>query len=88
MFIHPALHMNSRLSGAFPGGKEKEEKRMKLSENEYQNYTAILRAELIPAMGCTEPIAIAYAAAEDRCLKASRSRSVLWTILSVSSTMS
>ena len=36
---------------------------MKLSENEYQNYTAILRAELIPAMGCTEPIAIAYAAA-------------------------
>lgn len=39
---------------------------MKLSENEYQNYTAILRAELIPAMGCTEPIAIAYAAAEAR----------------------
>ena len=39
---------------------------MKLSENEYQNYTAILRAELIPAMGCTEPIAIAYAAAETR----------------------
>ena len=38
MFIHPALHMNSRLSGAFPGSKEKEEKRMKLSENEYQNY--------------------------------------------------
>lgn len=66
MFIHPALHMNSRLSGAFPGSKEKEEKRMKLSENEYQNYTAILRAELIPAMGCTEPIAIAYAAAEAR----------------------
>ena len=58
--------MNSRLSGAFPGSKEKEEKRMKLSENEYQNYTAILRAELIPAMGCTEPIAIAYGAARAR----------------------
>ena len=36
---------------------------MKLSENDFKNYTAILREELIPAMGCTEPIAIAYAAA-------------------------
>ena len=27
-----------------------------------QTYTAILREELVPAMGCTEPIAIAYAA--------------------------
>ena len=35
---------------------------MKLSENDFKNYTAILREELIPAMGCTEPIAIAYAA--------------------------
>ncbi len=30
----------------------------------YQNYVRILREELIPAMGCTEPIAIAYAAAK------------------------
>ena len=29
----------------------------------YQTYLAILKAELVPAMGCTEPIAIAYAAA-------------------------
>ena len=29
----------------------------------YKSYVAILREELIPAMGCTEPIAIAYAAA-------------------------
>ena len=29
----------------------------------YQAYLNILRAELVPAMGCTEPIAIAYAAA-------------------------
>ncbi len=36
---------------------------MKLSENDFKNYTAILREELIPAMGCTEQIAIAYAAA-------------------------
>ena len=36
---------------------------MSLSIQTVQNYTAILREELIPAMGCTEPIAIAYAAA-------------------------
>ena len=29
----------------------------------YEAYLAILHKELIPAMGCTEPIAIAYAAA-------------------------
>ena len=39
---------------------------MKLSENDFKNYTAILREELIPAMGCTEPIAVAYAAAMTR----------------------
>lgn len=32
----------------------------------YQAYVEILRKELIPAMGCTEPIAIAYAAAVAR----------------------
>ena len=30
----------------------------------YQDYVEILRRELVPAMGCTEPIAIAYCAAK------------------------
>ncbi|MCD8040640.1 MAG: L-serine ammonia-lyase, iron-sulfur-dependent, subunit alpha [Clostridia bacterium] len=29
----------------------------------YDKYTSVLKAELLPAMGCTEPIAVAYAAA-------------------------
>lgn len=34
----------------------------------YDNYLKILKSELIPAMGCTEPIAIAFAAAKARAL--------------------
>ena len=37
-----------------------------LSREQYDNYIAILKEELVPAMGCTEPIAIAYAAAKAR----------------------
>ena len=36
----------------------------KLTEETYRNYTLILKEELMAAMGCTEPIAIAYAAAK------------------------
>ena len=32
----------------------------------YAEYTAILRSELFAAEGCTEPIAVAYAAAKAR----------------------
>lgn len=32
----------------------------------YQNFVQILKEELVPAMGCTEPIAIAYCAAKAR----------------------
>lgn len=34
-----------------------------LTKEQYQNYVQILKEELLPAMGCTEPIAIAYAGA-------------------------
>ena len=37
-----------------------------MDKKQYDNFVKILRAELIPAMGCTEPIAIAYAAAKAR----------------------
>ncbi len=39
---------------------------MKKGEPIYQQYTNILREELRPAMGCTEPIALAYAGARAR----------------------
>lgn len=39
---------------------------MVLDRRIYQAYLQILKEELIPAMGCTEPIALAYAAAKAR----------------------
>ena len=39
---------------------------MEKTSKTYQAYVEILRRELIPAMGCTEPIAIAYCAAKAR----------------------
>ena len=33
-----------------------------MDKEKYQNYVQILKEELLPAMGCTEPIALAYAA--------------------------
>ena len=52
---------------------------MEKTDKRYQAYIDILREELIPAMGCTEPIAVAYAAAAARNtlgeLPASRKRS-------------
>ena len=39
---------------------------MERSDLRYQAYVEILKEELIPAMGCTEPIALAYAAARAR----------------------
>lgn len=39
---------------------------MSLEREKYQAYINILSEELVPALGCTEPIAIAYAAAKAR----------------------
>ena len=39
---------------------------MDTKDKRYKAYLAILGEELVPAMGCTEPIAIAYAAAKAR----------------------
>ncbi len=37
---------------------------MTKDNEKYQAYVQILNEELIPAMGCTEPIALAYASYE------------------------
>ena len=37
-----------------------------MEEKIYRSYIEILKEELVPAMGCTEPIALAYAAAVAR----------------------
>ncbi len=34
-----------------------------LDRNLYETYVQILKDELLPAMGCTEPVAVAYAGA-------------------------
>ncbi|WP_462324975.1 L-cysteine desulfidase family protein [Desulfoplanes sp.] len=39
---------------------------MEKTDKRYRAYAAILQEELVPAMGCTEPISIAYAAAKAR----------------------
>ncbi len=39
---------------------------MALNKETYEAFIAILKEELVPALGCTEPIAIAYASAKAR----------------------
>ena len=39
---------------------------MEKTDKKYGVYVQILKEELVPAMGCTEPIALAYGAAKAR----------------------
>jgi L-cysteine desulfidase len=43
-----------------------------LTKKKYTNYISILKSELIEALGCTEPIAIAYAAAKAKAILGKR----------------
>ena len=63
--------MNARTSEDPPGQAGIRKKlggvrRMERNSPVYQTYVKILERELVPAMGCTEPIAIAYCAAVAR----------------------
>ena len=50
---------------------------MKKNDIEYKTYLDILNRELVPAMGCTEPIALAYCAAKARAVLDSRPQKVI-----------
>ena len=50
---------------------------MEKRDTKYLRYLQILREELIPAMGCTEPIAIAYGAARARVLLGEKPERIL-----------
>ena len=53
----PQLSFNFLIWRKQPGG-------LQMKQKIYDAYIRILKKELIPAMGCTEPIAVAYAAAK------------------------
>ena len=50
---------------------------MKDKERIFKAYETILNEELVPAMGCTEPIALAYCAAKARSVLGKRPERVL-----------
>lgn len=64
---------------------------MEKSTNLYKTYISIMRRELVPAMGCTEPIAVAFCAAKARqvlgempqCVKIQASGNIIKNVKSV-----
>ncbi|MCI8490362.1 MAG: serine dehydratase subunit alpha family protein [Lachnospiraceae bacterium] len=50
---------------------------MQRNDTLYQTYIDILKQELVPAMGCTEPIALAYCAAKARAILGRQPQKVL-----------
>lgn len=54
-------HINDMISNM-----NKREERMNVDKKLYNNYVKILKNELVPALGCTEPIAIAYASGQSK----------------------
>ena len=60
------IFSTAQAGGRARAAEKGEEINMDKTSNLYQAYVQILKEELIPAMGCTEPIAIAYAAAKAR----------------------
>jgi len=53
-------------------GNKRRKREIMLTQNTYQQYVKILKEELVPAMGCTEPISIAYATARARAVLADK----------------
>ena len=63
---HLTKHIvNATLSMGYFAKKERRAN-MEKTDPRYPHFVQILREELVPAMGCTEPIAIAYGAAKAR----------------------
>ena len=71
-FFHDKIYKST---GANRAGNDKEAI-MDRKGSTYATYIEILRKELVPAMGCTEPIAVAYCAAIARRILGSEPESV------------
>ena len=67
MAVPPESIRHNRYIIVYPAKNVKNGKEVQAMDRElYENHLTILRSELIMALGCTEPIAIAYAAAKAR----------------------